>query len=101
MRTIIFKPFLIVALLCSVALATMNAGEYINGGEIRIELHPGFTIEDIIQDLHDNANITNVTVTTGNGTVFSIKFNPKQIDSTFIKQFLDAHPGVDVIDNNR
>lgn len=96
MRTVILKPFLLVTLLFATAFATLNANDIINGGEIKVEVHQGFTIEDIIQDLHDNANII-VTVGTIKGAVVSLKYDAKIIDTDVLLQSLDAHQGVSII----
>ncbi len=100
MKTVILKPLLLVMFVCSVAVATVNAGDYLVNQDIKIELQQGFTIEDIIQDLHDNANIT-VIVTTTNNVVYSLKYNPKIVDNTILLQFLENHPGVSMIYKGR
>jgi hypothetical protein len=99
MRTVIFKPVILVLFFLATTIVSLNAISYADGGNkgaIKIELYPGFTIEDIIQDLHNNANITNVSVIHNGGNIYTLKYNPKMIDSSILKQFLDAHPGVDI-----
>lgn len=64
----------------------------INNG-VNIELTAGFTIEDIIQDLHDNANIGEVTVYEA-GANFTIVYNPEIVDKEKLIIFLEGHEGV-------
>jgi|GEM_PF-2246108 hypothetical protein len=98
MRTVIFKPVMLVLFFLATSVASLNAINYIdsNKGTIEIELRPGFTIEDIIQDLHGNANINVSSVHTG-GNIYTLMYNVKVVDIITLKQFLDAHPGVDIL----
>jgi hypothetical protein len=98
MRTVIFKPVILVLFFLATSIASLNATSYADGikGAIKIELHPGFTIEDIIQDLYNNANITNVNVIHNGGNTYTLKFNPKMTDVSSLKQFLDGHPGCNI-----
>ncbi|MFT6938091.1 MAG: hypothetical protein ACJA1N_002397 [Saprospiraceae bacterium] len=97
MRTVIFKPLLLILFFFATSIISLNAIDANGGGQIKIDVHTGFTIEDIIQDLHNNANITNVSVTNTTGTVYILKFNPKQVNVSALIQFLDGHSGVDII----
>ena len=74
-------------------MMTLNAEDVLIANEIEIELAAGFTIEDIIQDLHDNANVTNIT-TYGTNSIYTIKYNPKSVDKAFLVAYLDAHKGI-------
>lgn len=100
MKTIIFKPIILVLFFIGANIASLNAIDYFDGGNkgaIKIELHQGFTIEDIIQDLHNNANITNVSIISAGGSIYTLKYNPKLVDESTLVQFLDAHPGVHIL----
>ena len=99
MKTVIFKPVILILFFLATSIVSLNAISYADGGNkgtIKIELRPGFTIEDIIQDLHNNANITNVSTIHCGGSIYTLKYNSKMVDSSTLKQFLDAHPGVDI-----
>lgn len=100
MRTIIFKPLILVFLVLGTSIASLNATTHSDGGNkdaIKIELHSGFTIEDIIQDLQDNANITNITTVYLGVNIYTLKYNPKIVNKSTLIQFLDAHPGVHIL----
>lgn len=97
MRTIIFKPVLLLVMILGVAFVSINAGQAVGDGTIKIELAPGFTIEDIIQDLHDNAIVV-VNYSPVSGTsMYVLRCSSKTADNTFIKYYLNNHPGVIVI----
>jgi len=75
------------------SMINLNAEDVLVADEITIELAAGFTIEDIIQDLHDNANIIDIT-TYGSNSIYTIKYNPKVVDKTALVTYLDGHKGI-------
>ncbi|MFK7946785.1 MAG: hypothetical protein AB8G11_04285 [Saprospiraceae bacterium] len=95
MKTIIFKPILLLVMIIGVAFVSINAGQTIDDGTIKIEVAVGFTIEDIIQDLHDNT----VTVVSTNVTssIYILQYSSKMVDDDFVKKYLQKHPGANVI----
>lgn len=96
MRTILFKPVLLLVMILGVAFVSINAGQTVEDGIVKIEVAQGFTIEDIIQDLHDNSIMVTTSPNYG-GKVHVLHYNPKIVDCTYIEQYLENHPGATVI----
>lgn len=94
MKAYFSKSILLVFMFLGMSLAVLEANDItvVNNG-IKIELKAGFTIEDIIQDLHDNANITDIT-TYGSTSTYVIKFDPKYVDGELLVDYLKSHKGI-------
>lgn len=74
MKTIIFKPAVLLMMILATAFLSFNAEQSVGHGTLKIELAPGFTIEDIIQDLHDNAFVVTTGPAQGN-SIYVLHFN--------------------------
>lgn len=96
MRTVIFKPILVLMMILSVAFVSINASQIVGDGTVKIELAPGFTIEDIIQDLHDNAMVISSTAHTGS-SIYVLHFDAKIVNSDNLCAFLESHPGATIV----
>lgn len=98
MRTIIFKPILLLIMIIGVAFVSINAGQAVGDGTIKIEVAIGFTIEDIIQDLQDKNVSANAIVVDESTSLYIVQFSAKYLDNTLITQYLEEHPGAVVKD---
>jgi hypothetical protein len=90
------KSILLVFMFLGMSLTVLEANDIIINGGIKIELKAGFTIEDIIQDLHDNANITDIT-TYGSVSTYVIEFDPKFVDEEILIGYLLSHKGINKV----
>jgi hypothetical protein len=97
MKTIIFKPVLLLVMILGVAFVSINAGQTVEDGIVKIEVAPGFTIEDIIQDLHDNSIVVYVSPNQGTSS-YTLRYSSKIVDNTHIEQYLELHPGAILIE---
>ena len=93
MKTIIFKPAVLLMMILATAFLSFNAEQSVGHGTLKIELAPGFTIEDIIQDLHDNAFVVTTGPAQGN-SIYVLHFNVKIGNNEHLEQYLEAHPSV-------
>ena len=84
-------------MILGVAFVSINAGQTVGNGMIKIEVAPGFTIEDIIQDLHDNACIDATPTAIYGTSIYVLQYNSKIVDNISIEQYLEAHPGAIVL----
>ena len=96
MKTVILKPILVFMMILSVAFVSINASQIVGDGTVKIEVAPGFTIEDIIQDLHDNALVINSTAHTGS-SIYILHFDAKMVNADNLHVFLESHPGATIV----
>lgn len=94
MRTFFSKSILLVFMFLGLSVMNLEAEETkVVTDEINIELVAGFTIEDIIQDLHDKTGIVDIT-TYGTNPNFTIEFNSGKVDKAVLVAYLEVHKGV-------
>lgn len=84
-----------------VAFVSINAGQAVGDGAIKIEVVSGFTIEDIIQDLHNNANITVNSTPLEEVSQYLVQFSSKTVENSTVEFFLESHPGAIVLHDEK
>lgn len=96
MKAVILKPIFVLMMILSVAFISINASQIVGDGTVKIEVAPGFTIEDIIQDLHDNAMIVSSGAQTGS-SIYVLHFDAKIVNADNLYVFLESHPGAMIV----
>jgi allophanate hydrolase subunit 1 len=94
MKTFFSKSILLVFMFLGLSVMNLEAEEIkVVTDEINIELVAGFTIEDIIQDLHDKTGVVDITAY-GTNSNFTIEFNSGKVDKAILVAYLEVHKGV-------